>query len=68
MKNWMVDAILETEEQQNNRKKRKENRKHKLTIELIKQYLVVGDVKKAIDIAEANNINPIEFGKISKSI
>lgn len=68
MKNWMTDAILETEEQQERREKRKENRKHKLAIESIKQYLVIGNIKKAIDIAEANNIDAVEFGKISKSI
>ena len=62
MKNYLVDAMLDkrTDEQI---AKRKANRKHKLVVDAIKGWLVCGNVKKAVDIAEANGIDAKEFGK-----
>ena len=63
MKNYLADAMFDkrTDEQI---AKRKANRKHKLAVDSIKGWIVCGNVKKAVDIAEANGIDAKEFGKI----
>ena len=48
--------------------KRKANRKKKLAVNAIKGWLVCGNVKRAIDIAEANGIGAKEFGKIAEEV
>lgn len=67
MKNYLVDAMLDkrTDEQI---AKRKANRKHKLAVDAIKCWLVCGNVKKAVDVAEANGIDAKEFGKICGTV
>lgn len=67
MKNYLVDAMLDkrTDEQL---AKRKANRKHKLAVDAIKGWLVCGNVKKAIDVAQANGIDEKEFGKICGTV
>lgn len=64
MKDWMYDTLLDkrTPEQI---AKRKANRKKKLAIEAIQCHMLSGNIKKAIDIAEAHGISPVEFGKIA---
>lgn len=68
MKNDVLDAALMTEEQKARQDKRKANRKKKLVIEAIKGHILCGNIKKAIDIAEANGIDAKEFGKITKEV
>ena len=68
MKNDILDAVLMTEEQKTRQDKRKANRKKKLVVEVIKGHILCGNVKKAIDIAEANGIDSKEFGKITKEV
>lgn len=68
MKNDMIDAVLMTEEQKERQDKRKANRKKKLAVEAIKGHILNGEIKKAIDIAEANGIDSKEFGKITKEV
>lgn len=68
MKNDIVDAVLMTEEQKVRQDKRKANRKKKLVVEAIKGHILCGNIKKAIDIAEANGIDSKEFGKITKEV
>ena len=67
MKNYLVDAILDKRSDEKIAKI-KANRKHKLTVEAIKCWLVCGNVKRAIDIAQANGIDKKEFGKICRTV
>lgn len=68
MKDYLVDAMLVTDEQAKRQDKRKANRKKKLVMEEIKGWLTCGNIKKAVDIAEKYNITPEEFGKIAKEV
>ena len=68
MKDWMMESVLMTNEQKAKQDKRKENRKRKLAIDAIKGFIVCGNIKKAVDIAEKNGISPEEFGKISAEV
>lgn len=68
MKNDILDATLMTKEQKERQDKRKANRKKNLVVEAIKGHILCGNIKKAIDIAEANGIDAKEFGKITKEV
>ena len=48
--------------------KRKAKRKHKLAVDAIKGWLVCGNIKRAVDIAEANGVDAKEFGKICGTV
>lgn len=65
--NYLIDAMLDkrTDEQIT---RRKANRKHKLAVDAIKGWLVCGNVKRAIDIAQAYGICEKEFGKICGTV
>lgn len=67
MKNYLVDAMLDNRTDEQIAKK-KANRKHKLAVDAIKGWLICGNVKRAIDIAQANEIDEKEFGKICGAV
>lgn len=68
MKDYLIDAVLITKEQEERQDKRKANRKKKLAVDSIKGFILCGNIKKAIDIAEKHNIDSKEFGKIVKEV
>jgi hypothetical protein len=64
----MLDCYESLKADTEKSKRRAENRKHKLAVETIEKYIVAGNIKQSIDIAEKYNIDSKEFGTITASL